>query len=477
MKLEDESFRIDLALDLVEVFFQIVHTRIPLLNPTIIRSHLGLSSRTNPLKDSTSTSNKPLHPAVVATILAWGAKFAENSLFVADRQRNGGTQSLFAKTLINRARDLAEALKVHRIASTEHVVIALLIEPLQSQNPDDANGFHRFWLTSAIRLLLDLQINHKSVMSNINDTEDRGTMIFAWWMACLSDAYSAVYYRRKPMLDDDDYDIDFYTAEPVPPPDASDSQHPISSREQLEFLGYYRAAHALARIARQIARNFWKPVVESDGASLESIRSLMEALYHWKAMYLAKVGVPSNFQAEWDFISAISACASDATYHIMWIVLFNALDDFGIKDANTRGGSPPNGSSNVPDEIESIKKKVLDDALHGALRIAGLTGVLASNGYLRLDPAVMMASCSNAGLLLARLGRPEVMNCISGLQQYSFSYEEAAEQANEMLKIYRSGDGELNHMASVAPRPSSSPRSLTSAEMLSPSDNSMVVDQ
>jgi hypothetical protein len=38
-----------------------------------------------------------------------------------------------AKALIDRARDLAEALKVHRVASPEHVVIGLLIEPLQSR--------------------------------------------------------------------------------------------------------------------------------------------------------------------------------------------------------------------------------------------------------------------------------------------------------------------------------------------------------
>jgi hypothetical protein len=45
-----------------------------------------------------------------------------------------------------------------------------------------------------------LKINHKSVMSNIQDPEDRGTMIFAWWMAVISDAYSSAYYRRKPFL-------------------------------------------------------------------------------------------------------------------------------------------------------------------------------------------------------------------------------------------------------------------------------------
>ena len=60
------------------------------------------------------------------------------------------------------------------------------------------------------------QINHKSVISNIQDPEARGTMIFAWWMACLADAYGSAYYRRKPLVEDSDYDIDFYTVDPVP---------------------------------------------------------------------------------------------------------------------------------------------------------------------------------------------------------------------------------------------------------------------
>lgn len=69
---------------------------------------------------------------LVATVIAWGAKFSEHPLFIADRHRNGG-QSAFAKVLINRARDLAEDMKVHRMPNADHVVIALLIEPLQSR--------------------------------------------------------------------------------------------------------------------------------------------------------------------------------------------------------------------------------------------------------------------------------------------------------------------------------------------------------
>ena len=71
-------------------------------------------------------------------------------------------------------------------------------------------------------------------MSNIQDPEARGTMIFAWWMACLCDAYASAYYRRKPVLDDEDYDIDFYTVDPIPP-EVGESQTPLPSpREQLE---------------------------------------------------------------------------------------------------------------------------------------------------------------------------------------------------------------------------------------------------
>ena len=127
IKFNADNNHLRFALDLVEVFFQIVHTRLPLLNPAQFRSRLQLYPT-----NSNSSSEKSLHPALVATVLAWGTKFSEHPLLIADRKRPGG-QSLLAKALIDRARDLAEALKVHRVASPEHVVIGLLIEPLQSR--------------------------------------------------------------------------------------------------------------------------------------------------------------------------------------------------------------------------------------------------------------------------------------------------------------------------------------------------------
>ena len=74
----------------------------------------------------------------------------------------------------------------------------------------------------------------------------------------------------------------------------------------------------------------------------------------------------------------------------------------------------------------------------------------------------MHVSIIQAGTLLARLGRPEVENCIKGLQQYAYAYEECNEQANDIQRQYNqamAGDFDLNHMASVL-RPSQTRDSL-----------------
>jgi hypothetical protein len=62
-------------------------------------------------------------------------------------------------------------------------------------------------------------------------------MIFAWWMACLSDAYGAAYYRRKPQVEDEDYDVDFYTVDPVSTD--QEGQTKPDPREHLEVRPVY----------------------------------------------------------------------------------------------------------------------------------------------------------------------------------------------------------------------------------------------
>ena len=68
----------------------------------------------------------------------------------------------------------------------------------------------------------------------------------------------------------------------------------------------------------------------------------------------------------------------------------------------------------------------------------------------------MHVSCIHAGFFLAKLGRPEVENCINALQQYSHAYEEMAERATEIKRVYDAAVGvefDFTHMASVVPRP------------------------
>lgn len=72
----------------------------------------------------------------------------------------------------------------------------------------------------------------------------------------------------------------------------------------------------------------------------------------------------------------------------------------------------------------------------------------------KLDPAVVEFHIIAAGSLLARLGRPEVSTCIVGLEQYSHSYEEAGDHAQEIRKTYDSvrngnGDQHMNHMSRI----------------------------
>lgn len=117
----------------------------------------------------------------------------------------------------------------------------------------------------------------------------------------------------------------------------------------------------------------------------------MDLLYDWKATFLQHVGVSGGLKG--DFIGAISACwsislllilrcltsrsgATDATYHVMWVIVFDAVDDFGIKEMNdiTRSHNHDLGPPQIPSHMDEVKVRVFDEALRGASRIAGLVG-------------------------------------------------------------------------------------------------------
>jgi hypothetical protein len=63
--------------------------------------------------------------------------------------------------------------------------------------------------------------------------------------------------------------------------------------------------------------------------------------------------------------------------------MFNAIDDFGIREENESTGQAPHL---FPEHelVEKVKDQLYDEALHGALRIAGLVSI-----YLLLSSTSM----------------------------------------------------------------------------------------
>lgn len=73
------------------------------------------------------------------------------------------------------------------------------------------------------------------------------------------------------------------------------------------FQVWYTASHEIARCAREMSRQLWRPAAQTEGISHNVIRRLMHSIYEWQAEHLDKVGVPSS-QVNWDFLAAVNAC-------------------------------------------------------------------------------------------------------------------------------------------------------------------------
>lgn len=152
-----------------------------------------------------------------------------------------------------------------------------------------------------------------------------------------------------------------------------------------------------------------KPTILANGIPTREINRLQDMLQDWEEKYLQFVGVPEHFKAEWDFITAVSACeltvpssppllrdtnrdigTIDAQYHIMWVILQQAVDEFKILEAkhltDDQGHRRRYGPEDSPiiAAAAELERSVEVKATTGALRIANLVGVLTNNNYLRL---------------------------------------------------------------------------------------------
>ena len=90
----------------------------------------------------------------------------------------------------------------------------------------------------------------------------------------------------------------------------------------------------------------------------------------------------------------------------MWIILFNAVDESGILEGNGRDRGCPgaldsaaaamlDGSAiayQTQRQVDDILTKVFSECVNGALRIAGLAGVLTKSNYL-VSPSRLLSCC------------------------------------------------------------------------------------
>lgn len=52
-----------------------------------------------------------------------------------------------------------------------------------------------------------------------------------------------------------------------------------------------------------MSRSLWKPATDADGVPFEVLTHFSTALSEWRDHYLQVVGVPSNENGSWDFVT------------------------------------------------------------------------------------------------------------------------------------------------------------------------------
>lgn len=153
----------------------------------------------------------------------------------------------------------------------------------------------------------------------------------------------------------------------------------------------------MARCSRELSRQLWRPIIHAEGIPFDVLCALIAQFNAWRTEYLDKVGVPGS-QVNWDFLAAVAACkhvvlfiylfltffhvcgggfdrkgGQDATYHIMWVILYQALREFGLREMNQIKQSGSNLANHpLAGQFVATEAKVQKEALNAASRIAGL---------------------------------------------------------------------------------------------------------
>lgn len=124
-----------LADDLLDTYYSIVHIRFPFLDSDDFRARFS---------DPDTHPEGPLYHPLLAVALAWGARFSDHPVIIADREEitsrlTGASgagmhgqpeRSRLVQMMIIRAREVAEVNKAFRNAKVDNVRVAMLLESL-----------------------------------------------------------------------------------------------------------------------------------------------------------------------------------------------------------------------------------------------------------------------------------------------------------------------------------------------------------
>jgi len=145
-----------------------------------------------------------------------------------------------------------------------------------------------------------------------------------------------------------------------------DIEHPPTIPSSQYSEAWYAASLAGSTLSAKISSQLFTRRVKPHGIPLPCLVELAHDLSNWRDEYLPKLGVPSKWPEDWDFLAAITACSTDVYYHCLWLVVMRAIDDFGIIE-----------SGNM-EEGKAIKERYKTESDHGAMRIAALVRPLIS---------------------------------------------------------------------------------------------------
>ncbi|KAN0062278.1 hypothetical protein ACQY0O_005459 [Thecaphora frezii] len=491
--------------ELIETYFSVVHIRIPLLDPDVFKKRYYHRSQ--------ELGGAP-PDVLLAVVLALGAKFSQHSLIQTDREESvkeleraynsaqgalsrgeterahqvtgakGGVdlpiltvpeelrrtgRNRLAEDLLVRAVEVMDRVKAHRQATVENVQACILVESLLYQpstwSSDELSlvgkptpSSHRsatlqstgFWYACAVRHLTELGIHQQETVLAIKDPSVRTEVMQAWWTVCGADATSAVWNRRKALIDEEDFDTE---------PPSIDSAVGGEEREAgLDGMQLYAAYggpwRGIAVVERKLADILRKPRHAADGVRVELFEEVADLLEQWGVDYLERAGVPlPEWPAHWDYLMAVSASTLDIRYHTVWIVLWECIDEFGIYGTD-RSAVTSNVAqaymrrtaensclvTDAPEasSVASLVAKVQDRALVAASRITSLASELYDRSYLRLDPGMLTQSLDATARFLVRFqSGVEVDTLLKCYRHLATSYEDAFEKAERIETIYR----------------------------------------